>query len=173
MTSIIHTLLQFIGMDFEIKWDNGLRPMMVFINKEFYGVPLTGVEIGVYKGIHAKYILRKMNIKKLYLVDIYKKKEIEKRIGKFCNFVFIENSSLKASKDIPNELDFVYIDSNHNYDGVLLDIETYLPKVRKGGIIGGHDFGNPLEEVTRAIAEYVTKNNIKMFFKDRDWWFIK
>lgn len=37
-------------------------------------------------------------------------------------------------------LDFVYIDANHEYEFVRSDIQTWLPKVRKGGILSGHDF---------------------------------
>lgn len=37
-------------------------------------------------------------------------------------------------------LDFVYIDGAHDYDSVKRDIELYLPKVKKGGYIGGHDY---------------------------------
>ncbi len=39
-------------------------------------------------------------------------------------------------------LDFVYIDGNHKYDYVLADIGAWLPKVRKGGFIAGHDYGH-------------------------------
>jgi predicted O-methyltransferase YrrM len=37
-------------------------------------------------------------------------------------------------------LDFVYIDGNHSYESCKKDIEIWLPKVKKGGIIAGHDY---------------------------------
>jgi hypothetical protein len=37
-------------------------------------------------------------------------------------------------------LDFVFIDADHSYEGCRADIENWLPKVRAGGFISGHDF---------------------------------
>lgn len=34
----------------------------------------------------------------------------------------------------------VYIDANHGYDEVLADIKAWLPKVKSGGVVAGHDF---------------------------------
>jgi hypothetical protein len=39
-----------------------------------------------------------------------------------------------------NSLDFVFIDAAHDYESVRQDILTWLPKIKKGGYIGGHDF---------------------------------
>lgn len=39
-------------------------------------------------------------------------------------------------------LDFVFLDADHSYDGVKSDIAAWLPKVKPGGYIGGHDYGN-------------------------------
>jgi len=38
-----------------------------------------------------------------------------------------------------NELDFLFIDGDHSYEGVKKDFEMYGPLVRKGGIIAFHD----------------------------------
>jgi hypothetical protein len=38
------------------------------------------------------------------------------------------------------EFDFVYIDGNHDFDYVMLDLILWTPKVRKGGIVAGHDY---------------------------------
>ena len=37
-------------------------------------------------------------------------------------------------------LDFVYLDGNHAYDFIKQDIELWYPKVKKGGIVAGHDY---------------------------------
>ncbi len=37
-------------------------------------------------------------------------------------------------------LDFVYIDGNHEFQNVTNDIAEWSKKVRKGGIVAGHDF---------------------------------
>jgi len=49
------------------------------------------------------------------------------------------------------EPDFVFIDGDHSYDAVKLDILTWKPRIKKGGILSGHDFG--AESVTNAVLE--------------------
>ena len=39
-------------------------------------------------------------------------------------------------------LDAVFIDGSHIYPDVLADIDTYFPKIRKGGLIFGHDLND-------------------------------
>jgi len=39
-------------------------------------------------------------------------------------------------------VDLVFVDADHSYEGVRDDIEAWLPKVRKQGWIGGHDYKN-------------------------------
>ncbi len=49
--------------------------------------------------------------------------------------------SVEAAATVPDgSLDFVYIDANHSFQYVVADIAAWLPKVRKGGIISGHDY---------------------------------
>jgi predicted O-methyltransferase YrrM len=50
-------------------------------------------------------------------------------------------TSLEAANEIENEsLDICFIDACHKYSSVKNDILAYLPKVKKGGILCGHDF---------------------------------
>ncbi len=49
-------------------------------------------------------------------------------------------------------VDFVFIDANHTYDFVRRDVLAWLPKVKPGGIIAGHDYNAP-HEVERAVNE--------------------
>jgi len=168
------------------------RPMINFI-KETKKDNLRGVEIGTECGENAFRILKALPIKKLYLIDPYleygESKETFERTQNFLNkderiakkrlrrfgdkIVFIKKTSEKAIEDIPNNLDFVYIDGNHDYEFVKKDIELYYSKVKIGGVFGGHDFyrnGNK-EGVARAVLE---RFNIKdLYFDDIDWWIIK
>lgn len=61
-------------------------------------------------------------------------------------------------------LDFIFIDGDHSYEGVKLDIELWLSKVRKGGVMAGHDFdntalyGDAFKGVDRAVREAFEDN---------------
>jgi predicted O-methyltransferase YrrM len=58
--------------------------------------------------------------------------------------------SLKYIADSP---DLVFIDADHTYEGVSKDIKFWLPKIKKGGMISGHDFFYP--DVAQAVQELV------------------
>ncbi len=50
--------------------------------------------------------------------------------------------------------DFVFIDADHTYEGVRADIDAWLPKVRPGGWLMGHDFNpNDFPGVVQAVTE--------------------
>ena len=52
-------------------------------------------------------------------------------------------TSLKASKFFPKKyFDLVFIDADHQYEAVQDDIEAWLPLIKKGGFITGHDYGH-------------------------------
>ena len=50
-------------------------------------------------------------------------------------------------------LDAVFIDADHSYEAVKLDIQNWMPKVRKGGILAGHDYNSAWPGVVRAVNE--------------------
>ena len=49
--------------------------------------------------------------------------------------------------------DCVFIDGDHSYEAVKKDIQTYLPKILKGGLLCGHDSSAP--GVTQAVSELI------------------
>lgn len=56
------------------------------------------------------------------------------RLKRFGNRVkFIRKFSRDAIHDIPNNIDFLYIDGNHSYKYVLKDLELYCPKLKNEG----------------------------------------
>jgi predicted O-methyltransferase YrrM len=69
-----------------------------------------------------------------------------------------------------NQLDFLFIDGDHSYEGVKKDFEMYSPLVRKGGIIAFHDIvKHPPEtgcEVERLWKEIKNSFNFKELIKD-------
>jgi len=64
--------------------------------------------------------------------------------------------------------DVVYIDADHTYAAVKQDIEDWLPKIKHGGVICGHDYGGTYKGVKRAVSEVFGKN-IETVRSDRLW----
>lgn len=70
-------------------------------------------------------------------------------------FIILRLTSLQAAALFPDEFfDGVYIDANHKYEHVKQDITLWLPKVRKGGVLAGHDYWSLVDpEVKTAVDE--------------------
>jgi len=169
-----------------------MKPMMMFVAKHFRQTPLVGAEVGVFRGIHSASILREMpQVKKLYLVDPYKKywtwrkgfqkwlpaakETAKKRMKRFNPSRYEWIYKPFEANIIPEPLDFVYIDANHSYEAVLHDIKESEKRLKHGGVIGGHDYheAGQLEErfgVGRAVREHYAGTQIHV--KDKDWWVI-
>jgi len=162
-----------------------------------------GAEIGVYKGRFSKQLLRLNPNLKLYGIDAWQVydgyedtqdpehmeriyKEARMRLAPY-NFKIIIDWSMKAVKRFKDEsLDFVYIDGNHSYESVKEDIREWSKKVKKGGIVAGHDYINGHRGITfgvrQALDEWIKKNKIPYLFilnkdvnKDQmpSWFYVK
>lgn len=60
--------------------------------------------------------------------------------------------SVEAAKLYGDEsLDFVFIDGAHDYDNVRADILAWLPKVKTGKMLAGHDW--PWEPLRKAVQD--------------------
>jgi len=119
-----------------------------------------GVELGVYKGEFSKIILNNWD-GTLYMIDVWRslptdeysdisnqQNPIEVYSEAISNILGYEDRAFmlripgKKAVNLFNDhsLDFIYIDANHTYESVKQDIELWYPKVRIGGLIGGHDY---------------------------------
>lgn len=87
--------------------------------------------------------------------------------------IFIRKKSEDAFDDIPDGIDFIYIDGDHRYDCVRKEIELYFPKLKKGGIIAGDDFNAEYNGVAKAVLEFSSKNNLKIKGIGQHWWVVK
>jgi len=159
---------------------------------------LIGVEIGVDRGLNAENMLENLDIKTLYLIDPYDvsdgiigigcqmsqeqcieiEKEARERLSKYEDkIVWIKGKSSDVYTQIPDNLDFIYIDGNHRYDSVKEDINNYFNKVKEGGLVAGHDYA--FEQVKSAVDElFGNKVNIEECAdwkkqKNYDWWIVK
>jgi len=117
-----------------------------------------GVEVGVAEGEYSEIISKANPQLKMYGIDPYKPYEgstdyiledefdkryqqARKRLKHFRNYTLIKEFSIEALKKFKDEsLDFVYIDANHSEPYVTQDIKGWSKKVKRGGIIAGHDY---------------------------------
>jgi predicted O-methyltransferase YrrM len=86
------------------------------------------------------------------------------------NVTILRMTSLEAISHTPEKFDLVFIDANHEYTHVKQDILSWLPKVRQGGILAGHDYAPEIpmfSGVKQAVDEIFGKKI--MLGKDRLW----
>ena len=187
---MINNILSKFNLELQRKYP---RSMIQFV-KSNLGNNLSGVEIGVEKGINAKSILKTLDMEILYLIDPYldyseseeyradgeinRTQAIRRLIKEWDKIWWKFEKSEDCVNKIPNNLDFVYIDGLHDYESVKRDIKNYWPKIKKGGVLGGHDFDNgryPVHDgVVKAVTEFAIKNKLKLYIgKGSDWWVIK
>ena len=169
----------------------------LFLNTR--GLTNIAVEVGVHRGASAVPFLNKWNGKTFYAIDIWDKfdgDEIgisETRYLDHLQAVNVLNqfrdridirilkaTSVKGSEIVPNnDIDFVYIDANHQYEYVKQDIEVWYPKIKYGGIIGGHDYvfnsSHGSLDVKKAVDEFAINNNKDIYFipNSSSWYIIK
>ena len=150
---------------------------------------LVGAEIGVFRGDNAADLLE-LDVKKLYLVDPYKqyskyeasaeiwegleeakKEAVEKLDKKRVKWLFLR--SVAAAKKVKDSsLDFVYIDGNHAEEFVKQDIECWSKKVKRGGLVGGHDY-DERHGVIPAVTEFAKENDVEIETAGIEWWYWK
>lgn len=154
-----------------------------------------GAEIGVHEGTYSKELCQANPGLKLYSVDPWKAHPGYKDIKKLSTFsnaheqavrrlkpygcILVRKMSLDAVKDFEDEsLDFVYIDANHQWEWVVRDIIEWTRKVRKHGIVSGHDY-EPDTGVKDAVDAYAKYHTLRLNITDEadhlghSWFFRK
>jgi hypothetical protein len=95
--------------------------------------------------------------------DIFNKIKINtiNKSKKFNNVKILLKNSVNASKKFnDNSLDMVFIDALHDYKNVCKDIKIWLPKIKKNGILSGHDFSLHHFSVIKAVGDMLGYDNI-------------
>jgi cephalosporin hydroxylase len=151
--------------------------------------PVRMIEIGSYMGESTMLFAASGIFDSIWAIDPFKgddpamglgkqglswkdiKNEYDNNTRYFSNITLYEDYSYNVVEKFPNEYaDFIYIDGAHDYESVVQDLECYLPKVKKGGLIGGHDYNKwyePYEDVMRAVDHVVGKPN--KVYPDTSW----
>ena len=143
--------IKHVGRPFEIP-DCDRRDLPRFFKEMGYKV---GAEIGVFRGEFTKRFcqegLKMYAIDPWIWYDDYVENSYQAKLDKSYALAterlkdydceIIRKFSMDAVKDFDNDsLDFVYIDGNHGFKHVTEDIYEWSKKVRKGGVISGHDY---------------------------------
>jgi hypothetical protein len=163
-----------------------------------------GAEIGVFQGDYSRWLLRGIPGLKLFGIDAWsvygdykdyksstmnvaQAKAIENTKGYNCVLIkgWSDDKEI-LDKFADNSLDFIFIDGNHAYEYVVRDIALWSKKVRKGGIIYGHDFDDYSNYTNRwkdmhvidAVTGWTKSYRIKPWFvitnnKNKCWFYIK
>jgi predicted O-methyltransferase YrrM len=144
---------------------------------------LVMAEIGCYAGQSTREFAG--HASKLYAVDIWADSDcgniayermadveaaFDERMRCFPCVVKMKMTSAQAAEKIGlgAELDLVYLDGDHRYEGVKADICLWLGKLKATGIICGHDYGEPSNpEVKQAVDEIFGSPD--KTFKDFSW----
>jgi len=138
------------------------------------------VEVGVWKGMSACFmaveIINSGKAIKFDCVDTWDyvapKAGIAEHKYKELYETFLENIAPVKEQITPvralswdgadfykhESLDFVFIDASHDYASVLKDLTAWYPKIKKGGVIAGHDY-LPSQGVFTAVNDFFEKKH--------------
>ncbi len=160
-----------------------------------------GAEVGVADGRYSEILLQTIPDLTLSCIDLWRPYEHNwrkqdyhneayqrtlERIRPYPKATAIPFPSIDASLNVPDEsLDFVFIDGSHTFDHVMTDIIIWTRKVKKGGIVAGHDYYHFHDSgVVEAVNKYTEEHKIDLNLTLKDhaehkddkcpcWWFIK
>lgn len=157
-----------------------------------------GVEIGTYRGEYAEILFKTIPNLKLFCIDIWKSYKGYKDFGendlddayvdannRLASYrcVIMKDWSMNAVQKFKDEeLDFVFIDGNHDFKNCTDDIAEWSKKVRKGGIVAGHDLFDGDHGLSYGVKYVVPAwceaNRIKTWFVVRgdkcpSWFYVR
>ena len=99
--------------------------------------------------------------------------QLNSKLIPLSNVKLMRLTSEEAAREFKDEsLDMVFIDARHDYESVVNDIKLYLPKLRRGGCLAGHDYSLRFFGVVQAVNDTIGYDNIRIG-KDNTFFYIK
>jgi hypothetical protein len=139
----------------------------------------TGAEIGVWRGGFSRVMCDSMPGLKLKCIDPWVAfddhsiEESESNYIKTCsrlkpyNVEIIRKKSMEAVLEVEDRsLDFVYLDEQHDFDIVVMNLILWSTKVKQGGIFSGRDYTNNFYRygVIPAVDAYTRAHIISKWY---------
>jgi predicted O-methyltransferase YrrM len=135
-------------------------------------------EIGVAGGHFTKQILATWpTCSRLFVIDCWgpfdgnhltiddqeqRFRQVTKDFSDHSNVTIVRQYSHLTAASMPDEsIDFIYLDADHSYAAALLDLQSWLPKLKKQGIMAGHDYYAGCG-VKPAVDEFCARNGIEV-----------
>ena len=153
-----------------------------------------GVEIGVAFGGHLVALLTRTPVERVVGVDPYRNQDgyddpmnlsqedfdlvFEHAAARLAQFgrraCLMRQTSLEAARELEGELDFVYLDAAHSREAVALDLEAWYPKVRPGGVLGGHHYGHAqFSGVKQAVDDFCARHGLALQLAGETVWWVE
>jgi predicted O-methyltransferase YrrM len=86
----------------------------------------------------------------------------------------IRDNSIDASTLFQKEFfDFIFIDASHHYSDVFNDNKYWLPKLKPGGIIAGHDYFTDVHPGVKEAVDETYGKLVKTIPEQNVWYYEK
>jgi len=139
------------------------------LKQQNYDFDLYGVDLFDDSPIHENKGNEYLKPQMKYLWDVYNENLIRSNVREVVKD--IKKNSWEAANEFENEsVDFIFIDADHKYESVVKDIQAWLPKLKVGGVMSGHDYTQPTAGVKKAVEELLPDFKLGT---DEIWIYIK
>ena len=146
-------------------------------------------EIGVLHGWFSSYIWNLTRPQKLFLIDRWLSYPCypvaQEKYDKWMRQVLrkfsfqIRERKVKVIRGCSHEVaglfqdgmfDWIYVDADHSYEGVMKDLLSYEPKMKSNGLILGHDYWlNENSGVIEAVRDFCAQRSWRLRFTTGDY----
>lgn len=77
---------------------------------------------------------------------------------------FLRGDSIELAKTWEGEIDVIFIDADHSYEGCKADIDAWYPHMTKDGVMLFHDCDASSPGVEKAVAEFASAINKEVYY---------